>query len=161
MSGFSLTDSSGWGDWYSGNYGDQMDWSGASSDSGGSGFWGNLGKTVLGWFGGGSKDGGGSGGNIWGQLLSGAVAGYGSGAKSEKQLQLENQNRLDVTKEQGKQARDTASYTNQLKDFYEQQNKYRKRAALDTYGQFSLMDRYAPNRTTVPTPSVPNYPVNN
>ena len=82
--------------------------------------------------------GGGSGStSIWSAVLgglSGAAGSYLSGKDADKAI-----------REQGKETRRTLEYTAQLEDHYGQLDKSRKRRALDTYGQFSLMDRYAPN----------------
>lgn len=122
----------------------------------------------------GSALGGGSGGSSligdfdWGSTLSG-IFGGGSSSSSEFDLGslFNSSNSSDIfkailggvggyatakidektAKEAGRQQRKTLDFQAQLTDYYKQKDKVRKRAALDTYGQFSLLDRYAPNRT--------------
>lgn len=74
--------------------------------------------------------------NIWGALLSGlggAAEGYLSAKDAKEALEA-----------RGKEDRKTIDFEYGLKDYYTQKDKVRKRAALDTYGQFSLTDRFAP-----------------
>lgn len=129
----------------------------ASSSSGADwGKWLNLATDAYGaakgGSGGSSGAGGGSalssGGSIWESLLAGA----GGAAKAYMDE--------SSVKEMGKQQRQTLDFSASLKDYYDQKDKTRKRAALDTYGQFSLMDRWAPNATkgiAVDQPAKPEY----
>lgn len=107
--------------------------------SSGSGFWAGLGNLL----GGGSS----GEGNIFGKMLAGGLGSMAEGLISEK-----------AVKEAGKQARQNYSFQAELADFYNQKDKARKRAALDTYGQFSLMDRWAPGAQSTPQVDLPNKP---
>lgn len=109
--------------------------------------WGSLINTAAGAYGAyqGSKQpsststGTGSTSNIWGSLLSGlggAAEGYLSGKDLKESLET-----------RGKEDRKTIDFEYGLKDYYTQKDKVRKRAALDTFGQFSLTDRFAPGMT--------------
>lgn len=116
-----------------------------SGDSGGGGFWGNL---LGGIFGGGSSGGGSSGGGMnWGSLFASGVSGAAGAAMNEK-----------TAKEKGKQDRQTSAFEAELLDYYKQKDKSRRRVALDTYGQFDLTKRWAPNMTAAPAVDVPNKP---
>lgn len=124
--------------------------SGGGSSSGG-GFWGNLGSAIGGLFSssGGSSSGG-NNSNIWGSLLSG-LGGAAQGYLSGKDLKEANESR-------GKEDRKTIDFEYALKDFYDQKNKARKRVALDTYGQFSLTDKFAPGMGNAKPVDVPTKP---
>jgi hypothetical protein len=66
----------------------------------------------------------------------------------------------EAVEESGKQNRRTLDFKAALDDYYQQKNKVRKRAALDTYGQFSTMDRWAPGARPAPAldqPAKPGY----
>lgn len=104
-----------------------FNWGGLASAAGSSG--GGWLSALGGLFGGGS--GGGSS-----SLFQGLLGGLGAAAQGYMDEK--------AVKEAGKQQRQTIGYTAELEDFYKQKDKGRKRAALDTYGQFSLMSRYAP-----------------
>lgn len=97
-------------------------------------------------FGGGGSSSGGSGGNIYGSLLGG-LSGAADALISK-----------EAVEEQGKQSRKTLDFQAALEDYYSQKNKVRKRAALDTYGQFSTMDRWAPGAQAAPSLDQPNKP---
>jgi hypothetical protein len=115
-----------------GGYGGGSDTSSGSSSSG---LWG----TVASWFGGGS--GGGSGSSVnWGQAI---LSGLGSAADAY----ATKANTKEAAEEAGKQQRKTGAFAADLQDYYGQLGKQRKRTALDTYGQFSLTNRFAPNMT--------------
>lgn len=123
-----------------------VNWGQLASDLGSSeGFWSNLG----GWT---SKFLGGDGGNSSGNIYEGILAGLGGAADALISK--------EAVEEQGKQSRKTLDFKYALEDFYNQKNKVRKRAALDTYGQFSTMNRWAPNATAAPAidqPAKPGY----
>lgn len=132
-----------WGDGSGSFLGDLGGDSGGGSSSGG---WGNIVKSI---FGGGSGSGS-SGSGIFGALLSGlggAADNYSKGVISKEAVQ-----------EQGKQQRKTAGFEADLLDYYKQKDKVRKRTALDTYGQFSTMNRWAPNATPSPAIDMPPKP---
>ena len=81
------------------------------------------------------------------KAILGGIGGYAGAVMDEK-----------AVKQAGEQQRKTVSFQAQLADYYNQKDKVRKRAALDTYGQFSLLDRYAPNRTPAPSIDMPTMP---
>lgn len=118
---------------------------GSGGSKGGSSLWGAAGSFLGGMLGGGSGGGSGSS-NIW-QSILGGLGGAAQSFMDEKQL-----------REAGKEQRKTLRYGAELQDFYAQKDKYRKRRALDTYGQFSLMDRYAPGYTAAPPLDQPTMP---
>ena len=102
---------------------------------------------------GGNSGGGSSGGNgiNWGQAILGGISAYASSSSKSKQGVAEY-------REKGMQDRKTGAFAADLTDYYAQANKQRKRLALDTYGQFSLTNRYAPNMTAPAPIAVPNKP---
>ena len=140
--------------WFSGliNAGSSLFGGGGSSSSGSGSFWGNVGSALGGLFGSsGSNNSGGNNSNIWGSILSG-LGGAAQGYLSGKDLK-------EGISERGKEDRKTIDFEYAIKDFYDQKNKARKRVALDTYGQFSLTDKFAPgmgNATPVDVPNKPN-----
>ena len=140
--------------WFTGliNAGSSLFGGGGSSSSGSGSFWGNVGSALGGLFGSsGGNNSGGNNSNIWGSILSG-LGGAAQGYLSGKDLK-------EGISERGKQDRKTIDFEYALKDFYDQKNKARKRVALDTYGQFSLTDKFAPgmgNATPVDVPNKPN-----
>lgn len=155
--------SSGWGDafdtgydssWYSGNSDNGYDWgstdwgsvfgdgNGTMSDSSGSGsgWWSKL-------FGGGGSGSGSSGyGNIFGALLGG-LQGAAAAKLDEK-----------AVKQAGIEHRKSSAFEADLVDYYKQKDKSRKRVALDTYGQFSQLKRWAPNYQNTAAVEVPAKP---
>lgn len=151
-SGISGTDfGSGWTDYTSG---DGLDWtsmfdggdvSDLGGDSGSSSSWSNILKSFTG------GSGSGSGSNIFGSLLSGLASGAAaslSGKDLKEGIQLK-----------GKEDRKTIDFEASLKDYYTQEDKRRKRVALDTYGQFSMMDRIKPGYKDTPPVQVPTKPL--
>lgn len=123
-----------WGSWLGT---DTTDWSsllngGGGSSSSSSG-WGSFFNGLLG----GSNNSSGLGTNIFSALLGG----IGGAADAKLQLKMAQ----DLARIGGEEDRKTLGYSADLKDYYDQKNKYRKKVALDTYGQFSLLDRWAPN----------------
>lgn len=141
------TDMFGGGDGSSGGSGGGIDFGGIldNMDSWGGGSGGdssNWLNTIGGFLGG--KDGEGS---IFGKMLAGGIGGMAQSLIDEK-----------TVKEAGKQQRQTYSFQAELQDHYLQKDKKRKRAALDTFGQFSLLDRWAPNAKPAPPVDVPQKP---
>lgn len=61
---------------------------------------------------------------------------------------------------EGIEQRKSSLFEQELLDYAKQQDKVRKRAALDTYGQFSQISRWAPNYVSknpaIQTPAKPN-----
>lgn len=152
-SDFSLGNSSGgsgfdWGNvdlgsiFGAGNSGSGLDLgnSGSSNSSG----WGSIISSI---FGGGS---GSTGSNIFGALLGGL------GGMAE--AKLSGKDALNLVKEQGNQSRKNTDFEAALKDYYTQLGKQRQRRALDTYGQFSLMNRINPGYKDTPPVDIPTKP---
>lgn len=118
--------------------------SASSSGGGGSNIWGSILNGVSSWYSSRNSGGGGSGNSsaLW-NFASGAAGAYLSKEAVEKQ---------------GEQSRKLTEYEANLADYYKQKDKARKRVALDTYGQFSLMNRWAPNATAAPALDQPAKP---
>jgi hypothetical protein len=151
--GAGFSDSFGGSDWWDfggdglgGSTGDGFDWSSLGSDSGSSG------SSSSGWmsklFGSGGSGSGDSSSmmtNIFGGLLSGLSA----AAKSKS----DSKSMLEAVKAQGTEQRKTSAFEASLLDYYKQKDKVRKRAALDSYGSYSVM----PKTTAAPIdmPSLP------
>lgn len=167
-----LLDSSGGGDYsslgnwaFGGDGGGGLDWGSLSGvTDGNTSFGGSSGSnwgSMLGSIFGGSGQNGGSG-DIFGALLSGLASGAGAAldAKSLKEIQqLRGQQAIEQLKQQGLESRKSLDYEYQLKDYYGQQDKARKRVALDTYGQFSQMDRIKKNYKPTGGVQVPAKPI--
>lgn len=168
---------SGFGDWFGGSlsdYGsssDGFDW-GSVLGSAGDGF-GSGGDSGFDWnnvdlgsvFGGGGSGGSGStGGFNWGSLFGGGSSGSsGSGnifGALLGGLQGAAAAKLDekAVKQAGIERRKSSAFEADLVDYYKQKDKSRKRVALDTYGQFSQLKRWAPNYTNTPAVEQPAKP---
>lgn len=133
-------------DWTAGGSGGSDSWWGGMFSDGSSGStWGKI------WdWGSGLLGGGGSGGS--GNIYEGILGGLGGAADALISK--------EAVEEQGKQHRKTTDFTASLEDYYKQKDKVRKRGALDTYGQFSTVDRWAPNAQParpIDMPSKPGY----
>lgn len=141
----SITDNLGW---LSGNGGGGIwDWASGLSGGGGSGLAGLAGQAVGGLLQGGGQQGGGLFGQNSQGLMGSLLAGLGGAADAylgEKAM-----------RERGKQDRLSIGYAADLQDYYGQLNKQRKRIALDTYGQFSLLNG-GTNAPAVQVPAKPN-----
>lgn len=164
----------GFGDWFGGDLG--------SSGGGGSGFdWGSVDLGSL--FGGGDSGGGvdlgnlggsgssGSNGSGWGSVIS-SIFGGGNGSSTGSNIfgallgglggmaeaKLSGKDAMNLVKEQGNQNRKNTDFEAALKDYYTQLGKQRQRRALDTYGQFSLMNRINPGYKDTPPVDVPTKP---
>lgn len=123
--------------------------------------WADLAKGVLGGLLGGGGDGGGSSGATTGNIFSamlGGIQGSADGKLAEAMVNKQGEWKLKDTQESGRQQRLTLDFTEQLKDFNAQKEKARKRAALDTYGAFSLTNRYAPSMPATPQVQIPTKP---
>lgn len=130
-------------DWGSVDLGSIFGGGSSGGDSSSGGGWGSFFGNLLNGIGGS----GGSDGNIWGQILAGGINGYASAGLNEKLLETK-----------GKEDRKSTAFEAELVDYYKQKDKSRKRTALDTYGQFSTMGKWAPNYTPSPAVQVPNKP---
>lgn len=98
---------------------------------------------------------GGSSSSIGGDIFKAILGGIGGSADAKLNLEMAK----ETTKLKGFEDRKSLDFTAQLEDFYKQQDKVRKRAALDTYGQFSLLNRYAPNTAPAAPVQQPVKPV--
>jgi hypothetical protein len=133
-----------WGDMFSGS---SYDWTSSLGDSGGDSGSSSWIKNLFG----GSGSGSSSGSGIFGSLLSG-LGGAASAMLSGKDLKA-------GIEAQGKESRRSLDFEAALKDYYTQEDKRRKRIALDTYGQFSTIKQYAPKYKNTPPVIVPTKPV--
>lgn len=130
-----------------------VNWTQLAGDLGkNTGLLSNLWSGAQSLFGGGSNSGGQQslGSNIFATMLGGI------NGSADAKLAVEMAERK--ARIEGDEARKTSAFELELKEHYLQKDKARKRAALDTYGQFSLMDRYAPSRTDTPAVQVPAKP---
>lgn len=127
------------------------DWFGSSGggDDGGGSWLSSLGSLF-----GGGDSGSGGGGGWMNNIFSAMLGGIGGGAEAKLGIEMVK----EKAKLEGAEERKTLGFAADLEDFYKQKDKARKRAALDTYGQFSLMDRWAPNAAPAPAVEVPNKP---
>lgn len=94
-------------------------------------------------------------GNIWGAIISGigsAAGGYMSGKAAEGSSQ-DNEKLVGL---KGIEDRKSLAFAGQLEDFYKQKEKQRKRASLNSYGQYNLMGKIMP--TSTPPVDVPAQP---
>lgn len=123
----------------------------AVSSSGG-GFWSGVGSGLSSVFGGGSS------GGMWGNIFQGLLGGLGAMASGNGQQGLSAEQQVGMIWHQGEEQRKNAGYAAQLADYFGQKDKVRKRAALDTYGQFSQLKRYAPNYQDTPPVDLPARP---
>lgn len=146
-----------WTDYLGGDWGDgsgsflgDLGGGGSSGGSSGSGILQSI-------FGGGGS----SGSSIFGGLLSGLGAGASaalSGKDLKDSIKLKGeQDRLTLA-QSGLQDRRALDFEASLKDYYAQQDKRRKRIALDTYGQFSTINKIKPGYVDTPMPEVPQKP---
>lgn len=139
----------------SGDVGDSgFNWSDliGGGDSGGGSSWGSWVDTIGGLFGGGGDSGSGSG---WSNIFGAMLGGLAGGADAKLGIEaVREKARLE-----GAEERRSLGFAADLEDYYKQKDKARKRTAIDSYGQFSLMDRWAPNATAAPAVDVPTKPV--
>lgn len=171
---------SGFGDWFGSGFSLGSDYSGGSGfdwgsvlgnlgdgfgSGGSSGFWDSLGGSLGG---SGGSSGGSSLGGILGSLLGGS-GGSGSGLGNifgailgglggMAEAKLSGKDAIAVVKQKGTEDRKSMDFEAALKDYYTQENKRRQRVALDSYGQFSLMNRINPNYQNTPAVYVPTKP---
>lgn len=129
-----------------------INWGQLAGDLGkSSGFWNNVGSAVSGLLGGGSS---GGKNDLTSNIFAAMLGGINGSADAKLAVEMtERKARIE-----GDENRKTSAFEAELADFYRQKDKTRKRAALDTYGQFSLMNRYAPNRTAAPGIQMPAKP---
>lgn len=121
------------------------------------GFWSAVGSGVSNYF---------SSGKGWGDLLGGVMSGLaGSAAANREDDKNEQSNEWAVALQalRGQQALQETAFSKELEDFYKQRDVQRDKVALDTFGQFSVLNRMSPGyKAPAPTPapvkpSVENY----
>lgn len=98
--------------------------------------------------------GGGGGGS---DIFKAILGGIGGSADAKLMVELAEKK----AKAEGIEQRKSLDFSAQLEDYYGQVTKNRKRVALDTYGQFDLTKRWAPNATPSAPVQVPTKPVVN
>jgi len=100
-----------------------------------------------------SKSGSGSAGSDIFKALLGGIGGSAD-AKLTAEMYVKK------AQTEGLEQRKSSLFEQELLDYAKQQDKVRKRAALDTYGQFSQISRWAPNYVSknpaIQTPAKPN-----
>ena len=96
----------------------------------------SVGSFVGGLF---SKNSSGSGG--YSDIFKAILGGIGGSADAKLSIELAEKK----ARAEGLEQRKTSLFEQELLDYNKQQDKVRKRAALDTYGQFSQISRWAPN----------------
>lgn len=141
-----------WGNLLKTAVGGAKDYSKSATSSGN--FWGDMLGSLLG---GGGGSSGANTGNIFSAMLGG-IQGSADAKLAEAMVNKQGEWKLRDTQESGRQQRLTLDFTEQLKDFNAQKEKARKRAALDTYGAFSLTSRYAPSMPATPQVQIPTKP---
>ena len=111
-------------------------------------FWSSIGKAVSGIFGGGS--------NLGSDIFKALLGGIGGSADAK----LDVEALVKKAEAEGKEQRKTSLFEYQLLDYGKQQDKVRKRAALDTYGQFNQIAKWAPSyvpkNPAIQTPAMPD-----
>lgn len=116
--------------------------------------WGSLIGSIAGSYLNSSGSGGGGSSNGYADIFKAILGGIGGSSDAKLTVALAK----EKAETEGKQDRKTLDFTSQLNDYYGQLGKQRKRTALDTYGQFSLMDRYKPNYTPAAPVQMPARP---
>lgn len=111
----------------------------------------SIGNFVSGIFGG-----GGGSGNMGSDIFKALLGGIGGSADAKLTAEMY----VKKAQTEGLEQRKTSLFEQELLDYAKQQDKVRKRAALDTYGQFSQISRWAPNYVSknpaIQTPAKPN-----
>ena len=98
----------------------------------------SVGNFVGGLF---SSGGGNSGNNAWGDIFKALLGGIGGSADAKLTAEMY----VKKAEAEGLEQRKSSLFEMELLDYAKQKDKVRKRAALDTYGQFSQISRWAPN----------------
>lgn len=111
---------------------------GTSSSGGGGSNWMSTLGNMLGGSSGGQSSGGTS--SIYGDLFKGILSGVGASAAAKGDLAMAK----EVTKIKGLEDRKTTAFEAELLDYYKQRDNSRKFKALDQYGQFSRVSKFAP-----------------
>ena len=96
-----------------------------------------------------------SGGNGWGNIFQAILGGVSGSADAKLSAEMFKKK----AEAEGLESRKNSLFEYQLLDLAKQQDKYRKRAALDTYGQFNQIKKWAPNYVPInPAIQVPAIP---
>lgn len=114
--------------------------------------WSSIGGSISRYF---------SSGTGWSDLLGGIMSGIGQSARNRREDEQAEQGHewaLAIEALRGAENRRTSAFEAELKDYYDQRDKYNKRIALDSYGQFSVMDRRSPGHVAPPLPAAPVKP---
>lgn len=94
--------------------------------------------------------------SVGGDLFKALLGGIGGSASAKLDLKM----LVEKEKVSGLEQRKTSLFEQELLDYHKQNEKVRKRAALDTYGQFSQINRWAPNyvprNPPIQAPAKPN-----
>ena len=102
------------------------------------------------------SSGGDSGGNGWGNIFQAILGGVSGSADAKLNVELFQKK----AQAEGLESRKNSLFEYQLLDLAKQQDKYRKRAALDTYGQFNQIKKwaptYVPNNPAIQVPATPD-----
>lgn len=117
------------------------------------GGWGNVIGGIAGALGGGGGSSGGGSSNTWGNIFQGLLGGLGGAMDAQAQQRMtreENEYAKERIRISSEEQRRNIGFAADMDDYYKQKDKVRRRAALDTYGQFSLLSRYAPNYQNTP-----------
>lgn len=117
------------------------------------GFWSSVGSAVSGYF---------SSGSGWSDLLGGVMSGISNSVSQNREDDRAEQGHewaLAIEALRGQENRRTSLFEKELEDYYKQREKYDKRIALDSYGQFSVNSRRSPNYTPAAAPVAPVKPV--
>ena len=97
-----------------------------------------------------------SGGNGWGNIFQAILGGVSGSADAKLSAEMFKKK----AEAEGLESRKNSLFEYQLLDLAKQQDKYRKRAALDTYGQFNQIKKwaptYVPNNPAIQVPATPD-----
>ena len=97
-----------------------------------------------------------SGGNGWGNIFQAILGGVSGSADAKLSVEAVKKK----AEAEGLESRKNSLFEYQLLDLAKQQDKYRKRAALDTYGQFNQIKKwapnYVPNNPAIQVPAIPD-----
>lgn len=102
------------------------------------GFWSSVGSGVSNYF---------SSGSGWSDLLGGVVSGLAGSAAANRQddrAAQDNTWAIALQALRGEQDLQRTAFERELEDFYERSDTQRDKVALDTFGQFSVMNRRSP-----------------
>lgn len=114
---------------------------GASSSAGGNSNWLSTLGNMLGGSGGSGGEAATGGNSMYGELFKGILSGVGASASAKGDLAMNK----EVTQVKGLEDRKTTAFEAELLDYYKQRDNSRKFKALDQYGQFSRVSKFAPS----------------